>query len=350
MKGRVYDPVARSFLTPDPFVVDPLFSQSYNRYSYVYNNPATLIDPSGFDPECGPRCRNEKDTPPPPAKWPPPSAHVFGGYRGGSTNVNPHGLPNIGAGGVYGDIREHGSTDDDNGKAPPPPPVSSGGWIPGDGTVVFPDAVNVSVVDGETIFDFGFGDMDGRDDGIGEQEWKYGSERSPDGLVPLVDGTRWGFLPSIRVTPDTRKAFEGAMIVASLVSAAISAARGVLDALERAIIRPLRPSRTTTGLGAAERELAEELTDIAGRAGRRQPATVIGAESLRTGEAAAGRSVPGKTGCCAEMDAAGKLGGNPKDIRFTKPVRPRTGGHVDVCKKCQETFDPSQFPPGTKFE
>ena len=48
MGGRVYDPDTRRFLTPDPFIQAPLFSQSHNRYPYVWNNPATLIDPSGF--------------------------------------------------------------------------------------------------------------------------------------------------------------------------------------------------------------------------------------------------------------------------------------------------------------
>ncbi len=48
MKGRIYDPKARHFLTPDPFVQAPLFSQSHNRYSYAWNNPTTFIDPSGF--------------------------------------------------------------------------------------------------------------------------------------------------------------------------------------------------------------------------------------------------------------------------------------------------------------
>ena len=51
MKGRVYDIDARRFLTPDPFIPAPLFSQSHNRYSYVWNNPATLVDPTGFDPD-----------------------------------------------------------------------------------------------------------------------------------------------------------------------------------------------------------------------------------------------------------------------------------------------------------
>jgi RHS repeat-associated protein len=48
MNRRVYDPVARRFLTPDPIIQSPLSSQSLNRYSYVWNNPATAVDPSGF--------------------------------------------------------------------------------------------------------------------------------------------------------------------------------------------------------------------------------------------------------------------------------------------------------------
>jgi RHS repeat-associated protein len=48
MRGRIYDPQARRFLTPDPLLADPQLSQSHNRYTYVRNNPATLTDPSGL--------------------------------------------------------------------------------------------------------------------------------------------------------------------------------------------------------------------------------------------------------------------------------------------------------------
>ncbi|WP_437948975.1 FG-GAP-like repeat-containing protein [Sorangium sp. So ce296] len=48
MRGRVYDPSLRRFLTPDPLVSDPLWGQSYNRYSYVMNDPVNLVDPTGF--------------------------------------------------------------------------------------------------------------------------------------------------------------------------------------------------------------------------------------------------------------------------------------------------------------
>lgn len=42
MGGRVYNPAIGRFLSADPFVQSPLFSQSYNRYSYVLNNPLSL--------------------------------------------------------------------------------------------------------------------------------------------------------------------------------------------------------------------------------------------------------------------------------------------------------------------
>ena len=37
-------------LSPDPYVPNPGNSQSFNRYSYVRNNPLTFTDPSGFVP------------------------------------------------------------------------------------------------------------------------------------------------------------------------------------------------------------------------------------------------------------------------------------------------------------
>ena len=50
MNGRVYDPSIGRFISADPTVPDPLDSQSFNRYSYVYNSPLEYTDPSGFDP------------------------------------------------------------------------------------------------------------------------------------------------------------------------------------------------------------------------------------------------------------------------------------------------------------
>jgi RHS repeat-associated protein len=47
MNGRVYDPDLGRFLSPDPFVQMPDFSQNFNRYSYCLNNPLIYSDPVG---------------------------------------------------------------------------------------------------------------------------------------------------------------------------------------------------------------------------------------------------------------------------------------------------------------
>ena len=47
MNGRMYDPQIGRFVSPDDYVQFPEFSQSYNRYSYVLNNPLTHTDESG---------------------------------------------------------------------------------------------------------------------------------------------------------------------------------------------------------------------------------------------------------------------------------------------------------------
>jgi RHS repeat-associated protein len=48
MNGRVYDPLIARFLSADPIIQDPYHSQSFNRYSYIWNNPLNGTDPTGF--------------------------------------------------------------------------------------------------------------------------------------------------------------------------------------------------------------------------------------------------------------------------------------------------------------
>lgn len=48
MNGRIYNPLIGRFVSADPILSDPTNGQSYNRYSYVLNNPANLTDPTGF--------------------------------------------------------------------------------------------------------------------------------------------------------------------------------------------------------------------------------------------------------------------------------------------------------------
>ena len=52
MNGRVQDAISGRFISPDPFVTEPGNTQNWNRYAYVYNNPLTYVDPSGFEQRC----------------------------------------------------------------------------------------------------------------------------------------------------------------------------------------------------------------------------------------------------------------------------------------------------------
>ena len=47
MNARLYDPVLGRFLSPDPYVQTPDFTQSFNRYSYCLNNPLVYVDQDG---------------------------------------------------------------------------------------------------------------------------------------------------------------------------------------------------------------------------------------------------------------------------------------------------------------
>ena len=49
MNGRVYEPLLGRFLSPDPLVQYPESTQGFNRYTYVSNNPLSLVDPTGYE-------------------------------------------------------------------------------------------------------------------------------------------------------------------------------------------------------------------------------------------------------------------------------------------------------------
>ena len=81
MVGRIEDAVIGRFISPDPYVTDPENTQDWNPYSYVYNNPLTYVDPSGF--ACGVSQTGDDVTVTMCGKRPPPDT---GGGIGGASN------------------------------------------------------------------------------------------------------------------------------------------------------------------------------------------------------------------------------------------------------------------------
>jgi RHS repeat-associated protein len=63
LNGRVYDPMLGRMTSPDPTVPEPYDLQSWNRASYVVNNPLGFTDPTGFTHNQGAPSDNANATP-----------------------------------------------------------------------------------------------------------------------------------------------------------------------------------------------------------------------------------------------------------------------------------------------
>ncbi|WP_420628130.1 RHS repeat-associated core domain-containing protein [Candidatus Leptofilum sp.] len=71
MNARFYVPTLNRFASADTIVPDPANPQSFNRFSYAYNNPINYSDPSGHNPVCnsdGSICSDDPATIDPAAK------------------------------------------------------------------------------------------------------------------------------------------------------------------------------------------------------------------------------------------------------------------------------------------
>ncbi len=105
----------------------------------------------------------------------------------------------------------------------------------------------------------------------------------------------------------------------------------------------------------ARNKVLNDLDQLSGKE-KKKVSTVVGGYNEKTGEVAVGlKTSGGDCDHCAETlvydELVYKLGGNPKDVKFTKAVRPRTGEVIPVCDKCEANYGRDAFPEeGTKFK
>jgi RHS repeat-associated protein len=138
MGGRVYDPKYKRFLSADPVVQGVRDGFAWNHYRYASNNPAMLVDPTGYlvdgcpcvgccdpppepnpqptpnpepepEPEPGPEPDSEQDPPPPPPGQPGPDGWDAPPWRPGPWQPSPipelpgrEGFP--GGGGCHSEV------------------------------------------------------------------------------------------------------------------------------------------------------------------------------------------------------------------------------------------------------
>ena len=92
MNGRVYEPVLGRFLSPDPLVQYPESTQGFNRYTYVFNNPLSFTDPTGYwleNLEEDDRIYDGTEDPPEPPDDPGAEGGIGGLFGGGDEGDTP---------------------------------------------------------------------------------------------------------------------------------------------------------------------------------------------------------------------------------------------------------------------
>jgi RHS repeat-associated protein len=112
MNGRIYDPLIGRFMSADPFIQAPFNLKSFNRYSYVWNNPLSMWDPTGYGAYA--------------------DSISGAGYGTSNGSHDPAGVGGVadGSGGQIGGNAGGEGTPEQNSQHPPPPPAPAPAPLP----------------------------------------------------------------------------------------------------------------------------------------------------------------------------------------------------------------------------
>lgn len=283
LNARLYDPRVGRFISPDPIVPHGLRGQSFNRYSYADNNPLTFRDISGLN---GTDTGDEPSPSPPmlpPLPIPPgPDPRPMDPCAGGACGPPPPRGP---SGGGYSIPVHTMGTSDSRGNSPTTvlgPLATSGGMVQ-----LNPEGLSFTGggCDGISA-PYGYYCL-----GEATSEGKTYSAFAPANGAPngVVNAelNRFGRFfarqfPGRTLNPDTKKAIEGAAILAPLIGGTL------VKAIEELAI------------GEAESTLAEQVVakTLAGKGNFTSATRLSADEALEAGErfVAPGYSEIGKPG------------------------------------------------------
>jgi len=293
MNGRVYDPVIGRFLSADPFVQAPYYSQSLNRYSYVFNNPLTFTDPSGFESE---------------------------GFGWSFSFDASWGLA------PWWSVRYVDPGKDRRLEAE----IAAGKNI--DGTKV---PGTVMAIQSHPILPYANAYENLKTEA---HNWSNHEVVGWDETNPEFHCSKAGCWRDQDPGAVTRSSITRGDLLRG--GAEVAVTLGTLGAATPEVVA------TRVGLAearVARNALARELAPL----GRKAPATVTAGYNRVTGQVAARACGGGK---CAEDHVVEALGGKSADISFTEAIRPRTFEEVPICLVCEGKYGRDAFPPDTIFK
>ncbi len=303
MNGRVYDPELGRFTSADPYIQAPFETNSFNRYSYVWNNPLKYTDPTGY------KTFSEWAS----DAWDSVTDFFSGGGSGSYTNN----------GNSDGHHANYGYTTYKNGNGFAPSRSVDISW---GNDLGFIQGWNSDKCVGSTCTD------------------TFVEAFSFTGLGSVVVGS----YDAMHDISDTLDLYSNDKISAGAFGTSVATSIGIAIVerklkLGGEVADSVYDRVTNSGLKRAEALRDAELEKIfqLSKTKRSKITTVVGAHDPATGRVAVGvkKTCAANAGKCAE-DLASEALGNPQNIEFTKVIRPRNEKIIPRCERCTGKYGP----------